>query len=438
MNRFWILLKKEVRELVTLQTLIGVLVSVLIFVFLGNMMGNISRESAESASSIAVLDRDQSALSQSVIGQLEQSGFTVVQLEAGENATEQELLAQAAEQDLQAYLEFPQGMEASIQQGETVSCKLVSRMTSLSVLNSSSSAGINSAFETANELVSNQIMSQSQISDVAFAKNPLSSSPVTVVGENQADVDASLLGAFAMQQSMLIPIIVFLLITYATQMTVSTVASEKTDKTLETLLSTPVPRLAVLGAKMCAAGFLSLLMAGVYMIGFSRYMNGMMGGGLDDDSLSSALQTLGLNLQGTDYLLLGIQMFLTILIALAISVVLGALAKDVKAAQGMITPILFLAMIPYFVTLTTDIGDLPTAAQIILYLIPFTHTFCASSNIIFHNQLIFFGGMIYQLILLCVVMALAVKIFGTDRIFTMTLSFGEKKRSSRGKKAVSQ
>ncbi|MGI5959572.1 MAG: ABC transporter permease [Massiliimalia sp.] len=438
MNKFWILLKKELRELVTVQTLIGVLASVLIFVFLGNMMGGISEESAENASRIGIVDQDHTPLTQNLTAQLEAAGFEVVLLEGNDGASEQELLDLAKQENLQGYLEFPKGMEQSIQRQETVQCRLVSRMTSLSITGSSSSAGITAAFQTANELLSNQIMEQSQAFDqVSFAKNPLSQQPVTVVGENRAEVSEDLLKAFAMQQSMLIPIIVFLLITYATQMTVSTVASEKNDKTLETLLSAPVPRLAVLGAKMCAAGFLSLMMAGVYMIGFSRYMSGMMGGEIDQSQLSQALETLGLNLQGTDYLLLGIQMFLTILIALAVSVVLGALAKDVKAAQGMVTPILFLAMIPYFVTLTTDVADLPMAAQVVLYLIPFTHTFCASGNIIFHNDLIFYGGMVYQLVLLCIVMGLAVKIFGSDRIFTMTLSWGEQKRKQK-KKTVKQ
>ena len=120
------------------------------------------------------------------------------------------------------------------------------------------------------------------------------------------------------------------------------------------------------------------------------------------------------------------------MIALAASMILGALAKDVKSAASLMMPLMFLAMIPYFVTMFTDVSALPAVGKILLYLIPFTHTFTATSSLLFGNYAVFYGGMIYQLVLLIVVMMLAVHIFSTDKIFTMTLG-GQKKR--RGKKA---
>ena len=76
-----------------------------------------------------------------------------------------------------------------------------------------------------------------------------------------------------------------------------------------------------------------------------------------------------------------------------------------------------------------DISSLPTVVQIILYLIPFTHTFIASSNLMFGNTFLFYGGMLYQVVILAVVMLVAVRIFSTDRIFTMTLDFSKRKKS---------
>lgn len=76
-----------------------------------------------------------------------------------------------------------------------------------------------------------------------------------------------------------------------------------------------------------------------------------------------------------------------------------------------------------------DIASLPTVVQIILYLIPFTHTFIASSNLMFGNTLLFYGGMLYQVVVLAVVMLVAVRIFSTDRIFTMTLDFSKRRKS---------
>lgn len=423
------------KELVTWQTILSLLAGVLIFVWLGNVMSDITQEASESFSKIAIADRDNSPLSQQVMQMLEEAQYQIIDL-SGED--EQDLLKQAEKHNLNSYLEIPKGFEADINAGTPSRLRMVSRLKSLSIMSNASGSSASVAAEIIGDTLSSLLIAQNAPNaDIAFVKNPVLCEETTVVADRSASINAAAISQFSMQQTLFVPIIVFLLITYATQMTVSTIASEKGDKTLETLLSAPVSRLSVLSSKMCAAGILSLLMAGVYMIGFSRYMSGMMGGmsgGETETVISDALQTLGLNLAVTDYLLIGLQLFLTILIALALSVVLGALSKDIKAAQGLVAPIMFLAMIPYFVTLFMDVNELPTIFRVLISLIPFTHTFTASSNLIFENTTIFFGGMLYQFVLLCVVMFLAVKVFSTDKIFTMTLDFSKKSGKKRAPK----
>ena len=129
-----------------------------------------------------------------------------------------------------------------------------------------------------------------------------------------------------------------------------------------------------------------------------------------------------------DYLLVGLQLFLTILIALAVSMILGALASDVKSAQTAITPLMFALLIPYLMTMFFDINTVAMPLRIFMYIIPFTHTFIASNNMIFDNYTLYFGGLLYQIIFLAVVMTLAIKLFSGDRIFTIRLNFGQKKK----------
>ena len=130
------------------------------------------------------------------------------------------------------------------------------------------------------------------------------------------------------------------------------------------------------------------------------------------------------------YVLIGIQLFLTILSALAVSLVLGALAGDIKQAQSTIMPLMFALLLPYMVTLFMDVSQLAVPLRILMYLIPFTHTFIAPGNLIFDNYPLLFGGMIYQVVFLAVAMTLAVKVFSSDKIFTMKLNFGQKKRKT--------
>ena len=432
MNKFLTLFKKEIKELVTWQTVLSILAGVLIFVWLGNIMSDVTKETTSSLSMLAVADQDNSSLSQQVIDLLEEAQYEIISLSGTD---EQALLKQAKENSLNSYLEIPKGFEDDIKNGIAAQVKAVSKLESLSLMSSAQGNSASSASRIINDGISSLLISQNiSGADVAFLKNPVVCEEVTVVADKSASVSSAAISQFSMQQTLFVPIIVFLLITYATQMTVSTIASEKGDKTLETLLSAPVSRLAVLSSKMCAAGILSLLMAAVYMVGFSRYMSGMTGNVGESEVqsfISETLRTLGLNLNILDFLLIGVQLFLTILIALALSVVLGALSKDIKSAQGLVAPIMFLAMIPYFVTLFMDVNQLPTVFQVLISLIPFTHTFTASSNLIFGNTTAFFGGMIYQFVLLCFVMFFAVKVFSTDKIFTMSLDLSKKKNKKK-------
>jgi len=49
------------------------------------------------------------------------------------------------------------------------------------------------------------------------------------------------------------------------------VATEKENKTLETLLSMPIKRSYIASSKMIAGGIVSLLMALIYIVGFNFY-----------------------------------------------------------------------------------------------------------------------------------------------------------------------
>lgn len=430
--KFWSLLKKELRELMTLQALLGVVVSLVVFLLLGQVMGNVTKDLGRSAESYALSDQDQSDLSRQLIASLESSGLHANLLTGSDKF---DLLQQASQSGQSAYLIIPQGFGAGIQAGQPQSIQMVSELTSFAML-SNLDPSASTAAEAMQASISSMLLNESAGGrDVAFLQNPVNMVDVTIANGQIEQVNASMLQGFATQQTIFIPIIVFLLITFASQLNASAIANEKGDKTLETLLSTPVSRTAVLGAKMCASGLLSLLMAGVYMFAFSGYMAGMMGGAADGAtgemaSLTTSLQNLGLALNPVQYLLLGIQLFLTIMVALAASMILGALAKDVKSASSMMMPLVLCAMIPYLVTMFADVSALPLPAQILLYLIPFTHTFIGSANLMFGNTALFFGGMAYQAVLLVVVMAFAVRVFSTDRIFTMGFHFGKKRHGN--------
>ena len=221
----------------------------------------------------------------------------------------------------------------------------------------------------------------------------------------------------------------------ASQMIAAAVATEKENKTLETLLSLPISRRAIVTSKMLSAGLVSLLMAGIYLFGIRSFNSGISGMAVGvapaqaTQDASQIAQALGLKITTLGFVELGVILFLAILLALAIAMILGAFSEDAKSAQGVVAPLMILVMIPYFITLFLDVSTLSSIVRYIIYAIPFTHVFLAVPNILQGNHLVIAAGAIYMLILFIVFVLIAAKIFSSDLILTMKLNFSKKKNS---------
>jgi ABC-2 type transport system permease protein len=279
-----------------------------------------------------------------------------------------------------------------------------------------------------------------------LVKNPIIIAENTVVDDKSAAVSSDKIVGKISIQNMMLPLIVFVLIILTSQMLMSTVANEKTDKTLETLLSAPVSRGSVIGAKMLAAGLIALINAAVYMFGFKIFVGDATSKITDSAgeyvksnlSVDEALKQLGMELTGMDYFLVGLQLFFTIMICLSVSLILGALVNDTKNTQSMIMPIMMLAVIPYMISMVADVNSLPTVFKYIVYAIPFTHTFSAIPNIMFGNRTLFFLGLGYQIIVFAICMFFALRLFMSDKIFTISLNFGQKTKYKMKKRKASK
>ena len=145
-------------------------------------------------------------------------------------------------------------------------------------------------------------------------------------------------------------------------------------------------------------------------------------------TVEAAMDRLGLTLSIGDYILVGLQLFFTIMICLSVSIILGSLVNDTKSSQTVIMPLMMMAMIPYFISMFADVNSMPMVFRVLVYLIPFTHTFSAMSNLMFGHTAIFFGGLIYQIIFFAVCLFLALRLFNSDKILTISLNFGQRSK----------
>ena len=431
------LLKKELGELINKQTIIGMIVSFSIFAFMGIVLGS-AMEEGFSASEITVCNKDDSQFTKDVLERVTADGS--VKINYIDIATDDYAAEMAKLEDVDSFVIIPENYGKSVIEDKKPADIIVVGTFHASGLSSSistiSSADLVSEIQTA---TSDEVLLQSYgltEEEIARVNGPAKVIDYTVSGEKYAKVSASALQSVSMSQSMIAPMAIFFLLLMASQMIMTAISTEKIDKTLETLLSTPVSRLTVLSAKMVAALITALLNAGVTLLGLVVYMFGMLGGITSDitestnmaaaesigDTLSIAQAMIELDIMITPmgYVLLGLQLFLTVAIGLSVSLILGAMATDTKSLQNLTMPIMFATMIPFFVTMFMDINTMQPVLKVIMFLIPFTHSYTALVNIMSGDMLMYWIGFAYQLLFFAVCMYMAVKVFTTDKLFTMS------------------
>jgi ABC-2 type transport system permease protein len=248
-----------------------------------------------------------------------------------------------------------------------------------------------------------------------------------IKGQIEQGISASTLSGLMISQSIALPITIMIMLTYAMQIAATSVAMEKEEKTLETLLTVPVDRFAILMGKVAS----TIIVAGVasitvligynYMLGsLSMGIVGNLGGSMD-------LVALGLVPSVWGYALLGVSLFCTLLSALALAVVMSAFSENVRGAQALVGYIYPLIFIPAMALIYLDITTLPSALQAVFYAIPYSHPIIASKAAVTGDYGIIIFGIIYVAVFTVVIMYIASRLFATEKILTAKLKLGKTK-----------
>ena len=427
MNKFFNLLVKEVKELITLQLLISLLFTIFLFYFMGQM-AKTEMKRAMRTQKIAVLNLDDSPFSEQLIGNLKTANF---QPEMLRDKDKQKAIDETKATDINLLLVIPQGFGQSLETPEIKEIETYSYLRTFSLVGSRSSVIINAVINALNEYLSNDFIKK-KIPDISpeKVKNPIKSRDFVIVKNRMAEGKAEAVAGFVSSQSLFLPVILMMIIIYASQMVISAIAMEKQNKTLETLLTVPISRTSIVTAKMFASGLVGLVSAVIYMFGFRFYMSGFMGDisqAAAASGVTGVIQKLGLTMDTKGFLILGVSLFIAILVALALATILGVLAEDYRSAQSLIMPLIFLVMIPYFLSFFSDPKTLSLPAKIFLYAIPFSHPFLTTQNLYLENYSAILYGILYMIVVFIVLIIIAARIFSTDKVLTMKLKFRKKK-----------
>jgi len=427
MKRFTNLLKKEIKELVTKQLIFSLAFTIILF----NFIGQVSKKEVQKAigvQTISALDQDGSAASQALIKGLESARFKILD-QSGKTKDQALETAKAGESKL--LLVIPKGFGASLTELKPSEIETYSFMRSFSLIGARGQIVVGGVISALNNILSNNFLKDKLPGfDPQSLKNPIKSKDYVVVRDRMAEGSAAQVAGLISQQSLLIPVVLMMIVIYSSQMVISAVAMEKQNKTLETLLTVPIKRTSIITAKMLAAGLVGLISAGVYMFGFQGFV-----GGIGEEAARAGVQAggatmmrqLGLYFSTSGYIILGLSLFLAILVALALAMILGVLAEDFRSAQNMIMPLMFMVMIPYFISLFADINTVALPIKIFILAIPFSHPFLVSQNLYLGNYGMIAAGLAYMLIVFIILVIFAARVFSTDKILTMKLRFGKKR-----------
>jgi len=412
------IITKELKELMTPATFLPIIIMAIIFSSMGGTIGGIEDE-LEKPPVIALINSDNGRFSQIATNVFNQtSNVTFYSTDINDK---KDALNTLKEKEGVALLVIDQNFSLDIENGKTGTFEIYWVMQGAGILDSISSSVVEALISTVNTNITRELIKNGNNSiNSTLALNPTKRNETTYFKEKELNgISPGKIANILSQQSTFIPIIMMMIIMMAGQIVISSMALEKENKTLETLLTLPVKRTSIVAGKIIAAAIVGLILAIIYMIGMGSYLSSFQ----FSDTTSSGAASFDLSLSGLDMILIGVVVFVSLVAALALCMLLGTMAKNFKSAQTLTFPVAVLVLVPMFLTMFKDFDTLPLALKALLFGIPFSHPMMAPRSLLFDDYLMVFAGIIYVSIFAIIMIAIVVWVFKTDRIITGTTKF---------------
>jgi ABC-type Na+ efflux pump, permease component len=440
MNHLSNLIRKELKEQLTVGSLVTMLVMIIVLSAVGTMVGEQTAEISEP-SEIGVVNLDEGTeYSDVAIAGVrafydDPDKYVIMITGISETERNNDIINAMKEHGLSTLLVIEKGFDAKIKDGisglsdERGAVSIYWHQTDAGMTNSLSTAAAYSVIASMSGEISRYAIENDAGSSLApdFTMNPVSAGNQNTIlngsvkeGVTPADVYNAVYA-----QSMFLPIMVMMIIITIGGTIIGSIGNEKENKTMETLLTLPVGRTTIVSGKLIGSAIVGLIYGGMYMVGIYLMTSGMssMNGGS-----TVSLEELGLVLSLVDWTAVIAVLFLSIMCALGLCMIMGAFAKNYKSAQTMTLPLSILAMVPMFITMFSSFQALPAAIQAITFAIPFSHPMMAMQNLMFGETALVLYGLIYLVMFSLAALYVTVRLYKSDILVTGLI------RKNKGKK----
>lgn len=421
MNHILNIMRKEIKEMLTPGSVISVLVMVVLFAGLGGLINSEVDKASEMPTIGYIGPTDGEFHEWNIYTELRDmygpaADYKIILIDGSDVDS---IMKSMEDNGLSTVISVPSDIYSELGAGNQVSISQYYLYEPTGMFGSISSTVTTMIVSSLNTSLSKILIDEGSSSTYEFVTNPLVSGNdqinTIVNGVPYQGITPYDISSEVTNKTMMIPLVIMMIIIMVGSIVISSMGSEKENKTLETLLTLPIKRTSIVSGKILAASVVGLVYGLAYLVGMSIYMNAMT------SSMSTGsvdLDALGMSLDTMDWILIMISMFLAIVCALGMCMVLGAFAKNYKSAQTMMMPLSILAMIPMFITMFSGWYGSGMGVKAITFAIPFSHPMMAMQALMYGDVSLVLAGIAYTTVFAVAMIAITVWLYRSDILIT--------------------
>ena len=418
MSDFWILVMKELKDLLRDKGRIFgiIIVPLIIYPALGQMM-QVGFEQAQEETKVVLVNLDEGQYGDLLIKALEAApNVTLTKIEA---LSVDEALQKAQEENYNMIVIIPQNFSRAIENNQKAQVEVYGIIRGISggMREAVSEGRINAVLTVLNEYLAKLKIQQNMEGDPEAILKPIDAKSFTVIKGRVVAIPPSLVANLITSQSFSMPIVIFIMIILVAQMSAGSMAMEKENKTLETLLTLPVKRITIVAGKMVGTAVIGIIAAIAYMIGMRNYLGSLT----SSAQVGITLEELGLTVTPQGAALFVLIMFLAMIFALSFAMLLAVFAEDTKSANTVVSAGIMPLTFPTFILMFADLETLPLAIKYLLLAIPFSHPILASMAMLMGEYSTMYASAVYLGVLSVLMLLITARFFTTEKLLTAKL-----------------
>ncbi|WP_297064771.1 ABC transporter permease [Thermococcus sp.] len=423
MSDFLVLAKKEVKNLMRDKKLIFglIIVPLIVYPALGKMM-QFGFESATKETHVAIVNFDDGKYGELLIRALNVTpSVSVTLIEAN---SMDEALKKALEENQNVLVVIPHNFSESIEENKVATLQIygVFKGIGSGMKESVSEGRINAVINVLSEEIAKLKVQELGAKNPDAILHPIRVESRSYLLGRIVNVPPTVVSQVLASQAYGLPLIVFLMVMITSQMSAGAVASEKENKTLETLLTLPVKRTTIVASKITGTAVMGMIAALAYMIGLKQYMAGF------GTETGVSLSELGLSITPFGTLLFGVVVFLTIAFSLSLAMLLAVFAEDVQSANTIVSSVILPLAFPSFILMFVDLNALPAVGKYLLLSSPFAHPIVDYRYLIAKDYTALGMSILYLTVVAGATLYVTARVFASEKILTARISWGRKRK----------